>query len=131
MSFDPTLRERENPDRRIRRRSHRFIAIIVMVVGAGFILKEQIPAVDTYIDRLLKPQAWQATEACRQAVLAAVERPEFARMLEHGEANATQKGYYVDDIVVGEMGASGTEVRVRFSCYVDGEGKVVNTQRQS
>lgn len=131
MSFDPTVHERENPGRRIRRRSHRLIAIIVMAVAAGFILKEQIPVVDTYVDRLLKPQAWQATEACRRAILAAVEHPEFARMLEHGEANPTQKGYYVEDIIVGERGVSGTEVRVRFSCYVDGEGKVVNTQRQS
>ncbi len=51
-----------------------------------------------------------------QAVLSAVERPEFARILERGEANVTQKGYYVDNIVIGAMGPSGTEVRVRFSC---------------
>ena len=130
MSFDPTLRERETPSRRSRRRPQKFIAIAIMVVAAGFILKDQIPVVDAYIDRLLQPEAWRATESCRQAVLAAVERPEFARMLERGEANTTQKGYYVDNIVIGEMGASGTETKVRFSCYVDGQGKVVNAQRQ-
>ncbi len=131
MSFDPTQREREKPSRRNRHRRHQFIAIAIMVVAAGFVLKDQVPVVDAYIDRLLQPEAWQATESCRQVVLAAVERPEFARILKNGKANTTQKGYYVDDIVIGEMGASGTEVRVRFSCYVDGEGKVVNTQRQS
>ena len=130
MSFDPTLREREIPSRRNRRRPRKFIAIAVMVVVAGFILKDRIPVVDAYIDRLLQPEAWQATESCRQAVLAAVERPEFTRVLKNGKANTTQKGYYVDNIVIGEMGPSGTETRVRFSCYVDGEGKVVNAQRQ-
>lgn len=39
-----------------------------------------------------------------QAVLSAVERPEFACILERGEANVTHKGYYVDNIVIGEMG---------------------------
>ncbi len=102
-----------------------------MLVAVGFVLKDQVPVVDNFIDRLLQPKAWQATESCHQAVLAAVERPEFARILERGEANATQKGYYVDDITIGEMNPSGVEARVRFSCYVDSEGKAVNAQRQS
>lgn len=51
-----------------------------------------------------------------QAVLSAVERPKFARILERGEANVTHKGYYVDNIVIGEMGPSGTEARVCFCC---------------
>lgn len=102
-----------------------------MLVAAGFILKDQVPMVDAYIGRLLQTQAWQVTESCHQAVLAAIERPEFARILERGEANVTQKGYYVDDITIGEMSTSGVEARVRFSCYVDGEGNVVNAQRQS
>ena len=130
MSFDPTQREREAPGHRRRRRPHKFIAIAIMVIVAGFILKDRVPAVGTYVDRLLQPDAWQATESCRQAVLAAVERPEFARILERGEANVTQKGYYVDNIVIGEMDHGGAEARVRFSCYVDGKGKVVNAQRQ-
>ncbi len=130
MSFDPTLREREKPSRRNRRRRHQFIAIAIMVVAVGFILKDRVPAVDAYINRLLQPEAWQATESCRQAALAVVERPEFARILERGQANVTQKGYYVDKVVIGEMGPSGTEARVRFSCYVDDEGKVVSAQRQ-
>ena len=129
MSFDPTQRDREKPSRRNRRR-HQFIAIAIMVIVAGFVLKDQVPLVDAYIDRLLQPKSWQATESCRQAILAAVERPEFARILKNGKANTTQKGYYVDDIVIGEMGPGGTEARVRFSCYVDDEGKVINAQRQ-
>ena len=131
MSFDPTLRERERPSRRRRRRRHQFIAIAVIVVAVGFILKDRVTAVDIYVSRLLQPEAWQATESCHQAALAVVERPEFARILERGEANVTQKGYYVDKVVIGEMGSSDTEVRVRFSCYVDGEGKVVSAQRQT
>lgn len=130
MSFDPTLRDRQKPERRNRRRRHQFIAIAVMVVVAALILKDQVPFVDAYIGRLLQPKSWQATESCRQAALAAITRPAFARILERGEANVTQKGYYIDNVVIGEMSDSGAEARTRFSCYVDSEGNVVNAQRQ-
>lgn len=131
MSADPT-QERSAPStrRRIRRRSKKVIPILIIALAAGFVLKEQIPAVDSSINRLLQPEAWQVTQACKQAAIAAVERPEFARILKGGEANRTQKGYYVNGVVVGEMGANGTEVRSRFSCYVDTDGNVVNAQRQ-
>ncbi len=69
-------------------------------------------------------------QACRQAVIGSLARPEFARILEGGNIHATQRGYYVDDIVLGEMGERGSEVRSRYTCYIDAKGNVVNTQRQ-
>ncbi len=116
--------------RRSRRRLGKAVPIAVFLVATGFILKEQIPAVDSWITRIFQPEAWQAIEACRQAAITAVERPDFARILEGGEAKATQKGYYVDNIVLGEMGARGSEVRSSFSCYVNTNGGVANTHRQ-
>lgn len=130
MSPDRTEERAVHAHRRSRRRLSKALPILIVLLAAGFIAKEQIPAVGSWITRIFQPEAWQALQACRQAAIGSLARPEFARILEGGNISSTQRGYYVDNIVLGEMGERGSEIRSRFTCYVDADGHVVNTQRQ-
>ncbi len=94
------------------------------------ILADKIPAVNDAKEKLLHPVEYQALKACQAAALAAAERPAYARIVNSGEAHATQGAQYVEGVRVGEMGQAGAEVTFDFSCYVEPDGKVVKSNKQ-
>jgi hypothetical protein len=95
-----------------------------------FILREQVPAVDAWLEGWLAPERARARAACLEAALAASDRPEFTRLLARGAVGRTQAGYRVEGIRVGEMGPDGAERVYAFSCYLDAAGRLAGTHKQ-
>lgn len=94
-----------------------------------FIASREIPAVRDAVQRLTAPERWQAGDACRRAALRLAHNPDFARVVEPGVVHATQNGFFVDQIVVGEMASTGGEARFTVTCYADPGGQVVRADR--
>jgi hypothetical protein len=104
----------------------------VVLLLFGFIVAyQEIPAVADWWQRLVEPQAWRAGQLCRQAAIKRSARPAFARVLKPGKVHSTQDGLYVEGLVLGEMGATGTEEAVAYSCYLNGAGELVKVNRLS
>jgi hypothetical protein len=120
-----------NPNDRPRFRIERILIPLVFALVVLTILADQIPAVHDAKEQMLHPAEYQARKACHAAALAAAERPAYARIVAPGEVHATQGANYVEGVGVGEMGQAGTEVAYGYSCYVDPDGKVVKTNKQS
>ncbi|MDX1764345.1 MAG: hypothetical protein R3231_08500, partial [bacterium] len=93
------------------------------------ILKTEGPQVESWYQRLVNEERWQAGENCRQAALKAANQVDFARITEMGKVNITENGFYVEGIVVGEMGDSGAEVFYGFNCYHKSDGSIVKTHK--
>jgi hypothetical protein len=117
-------------DRPKRRRPELFIFLVIFTLVAFFILKQEVPEVDSRFQRLVNREKWQAGENCRGAAVQAARHLDFARIIENGTVHLTEKGYFVDEVVVGEMNDSGAESRFEFSCYVDRMGAVIKTHRK-
>lgn len=121
----------ENPNDRPRFRIERVLIPLVFALVVLTILADQIPTVHDAKEKMLHPAEYQARKACHAAALAAAERPAYARIVAPGRVHATQGANYVEGVSVGEMGQAGTEITYGFSCYVDPDGKVVKTNKQS
>ena len=106
----------------------RWLPLLSFAGVALFILQSEVPAVRMYLERYLKPDVHQANMACYDAVLLEAAQPATARIVDHGRNNKTQSGYYVDGIVLGEMGQEGREVRTRYGCYTDETGNVIRAE---
>lgn len=96
----------------------------------GFILLDAVPSIGNWVEGFTAPDRARARQTCATAALAAAGEPAFARLIRDGEAHPTQDGFYVEQVVVGEKGDDGGEVRYAFSCYVDAQGQVVGTDKQ-
>ncbi len=118
-------REREH-----KRRIQRMIPLLIFGAVVLLIAKEEIPAVDNWISRLLDAEAWNAGEVCRRAALADMEPSGYIRATEDGEVERTQAGFYVGGIEYAMLQSSGEELRVRYSCNVSQAGEVVALNRQ-
>lgn len=121
--------------RKPRRGSHGQVGKVLVAVGfltiVLLIAKEEFPLVADWIDRTIDADSWNATDQCRKQALQASSKPEFARVVEPGITDTTQSGYFVHDILIGEMGQSGEEQNFQFSCYVSDQGVVVKTSKQN
>lgn len=126
----PPSSRRPAAERR-RFRPGRLIPPLVFIGIALLILSDAVPGVREAFDRIVHPAAHAAQLACRRAALAAAERPDFARVVRRGTVHRTQHGFYVEGILVGEMGPSGAELRYRYSCYVDAAGRIAGTERRA
>ena len=128
---DPDFPE-QMPDhgRPRRRRGSRLIPLLIFAGFGLFVLKEQVPAVNDAFQSLLRPAAFRAIEACREAALAGSPNPDFARLLRRGRASETRGGFFVDDVVVGELERGKGEVRREVECHVDRDGKGVEVTRR-
>jgi hypothetical protein len=115
---------------RPRFRIERILFPLVFALVVLAILADKIPTVNDAKEKLLHPVEYQALKACQAAALAAAERPAYARIVNPGEAHATQGAQYVEGVRVGEMGQAGAEVTFDFSCYVEPDGKVVKSNKQ-
>lgn len=114
-----------NPRKRRRRLLPALLFGAVIVVIAA----QEMPAAGALLQRWFRPAEWQANEACATAALALATRPESARVIARGAVHATQGGFFVEDIVIGEMADAGGERRFSVACYTDGAGKVARADR--
>ena len=119
----------ERREREQQRRVQRIIPLLIFGTVALFIAKEEIPAVDSWVSRLLDADAWNAGEACRKAVLAGMEQADFARLLDAGKVEKTSAGYYVDGIEYANLEPTGEEHHYHYSCNVTHSGEVVALNR--
>ncbi|MEW6332180.1 MAG: hypothetical protein AB1560_12045 [Pseudomonadota bacterium] len=119
-----------SPNARPRFRIERILFPLVFALVVLALLADKIPAVRDAREKLLHPGEYQALKACQAAALAAAERPAYARIVNPGEAHATQGAQYVEGVRVGEMGQSGTEITYDFSCYVEPDGRVIKSHKQ-
>lgn len=108
----------------------RIVPLLIFGAVGLLIAKEEIPAVDSWISRLLDADAWNAGEACRRAALADMGQTDFARSTEAGDVEKTHAGYYVGGIEFATLQPSGGEVRYRYSCNVSQTGEVVALNRK-
>jgi hypothetical protein len=120
-----------NPSDRSRFRIERVLIPLIFAGVVLSILADQIPAFHDAKEQMFHPAEYQARKACHAAALAAAERPAYARIVAPGQVHATQGANYVKGVRVGEMGPTGNEVTYGYSCYVDPDGKVVKTNKQS
>lgn len=120
-----------NPNVKPRFRIDRILFPLIFAIVVLAILADKIPAVHDAREKLLHPVEYQALKACHAAALAVAERPVYARILDSGRAHATQGALYVQGVRVGEMGQTGVEVTYDFSCYVEPDGKVVKSHKQT
>lgn len=118
----PTVRESE----RRRQRWRRLAPLAILLVFVGIIVVREVPLAGQWLQRVIAPAEWAAAEACRSAALKLVAQPDYARIVAPGRIHATERGFYVENIVVGQMGARGTEERVSVNCYADAQGNVVS-----
>jgi hypothetical protein len=102
-----------------------------MSVIGFLILKEEVPQVESWYLRLVDKDQWLAGENCGRAAIAAAVNSDFARVVENGTVHPTENGYYVEGVIIGEMGDTGAEVRFEFSCYTQRDGTIVKSQRSA
>ena len=120
--FDRTSRQRNRPFRKI-------IPVLIFAFIAFMIAREEIPAVSDAWERMVAPDEWQAKQTCQKAALGSAERLEFTRILKPGKISKTTDGLYIERLVIGEMGQSGKEVSIKYSCYLDSTGNLVKLNR--
>ena len=120
--FDRTSRQQNRPFRKI-------IPVLIFAFIAFMIAREEIPAVSNAWERMIAPDEWQAKLTCQKAALGSAERQEFTRILKPGKVNKTTDGLYIERLVIGEMGRSGNEISINYSCYLDSTGNLVKLNR--
>jgi hypothetical protein len=123
--------EYPNPQPPRKKRAGGLIALAFFVFIVFLVVKEEVPQVSDWIDSMIEPARSAARQACEQAALSAARQRDYARIVDRGKTDPTEKGFYIHDVVVGEMGATGKEVYYRFSCYADTEGTVVNSYKET
>lgn len=128
---DPGARMRDAQQRRGgRKRGGKLIPLLILALFALFIATQEIPQVRDWVEGMLSPEKATMRKACHAAALAASRQPDFARVIERGEFESTQGGFLVREVVMGEMGENGNEIRYRVSCYLDVSGNIVRTHRE-
>lgn len=101
-----------------------FIAVVL------FILYREAVWFGDLVDRVAFPDQYRANQVCRQAAIESSSIPGFATIEDTGEAKRTPKGYYVGYMRSTDMGRKGEQQLYEFHCYVDQQGKVLQTSRK-
>ena len=125
---DPRL----NPEyRRTNSRAGRRAMLPILMFGiiALVIASKEIPMVHDFVQSVIAPQQHQAAQTCRQEAMQLSRKPAYARVVRQGQVHSTQEGFYVEGLVIGEMGEQGGEVRFAVDCYTDSEGRLVRADR--
>lgn len=113
-----------------RRRLGRLVPLLILAVFGFIILRQEVPAVDDWIQRIIAPGEFAAAETCRRAALSSADSPGYARVRARGSVHKTRDGYYVEGVEIGSMGDDGAESVFRYSCYVDSNGNLVDAGRE-
>lgn len=114
-----------------RRAKQGIFAAVIFFIFAALILRQQVPAVDSWVEKRVSPHQWRAKSQCRHSALAAAQQKDFARIIKQGKIFETKGGFYIKGIVVGQMGQDGREMQYDFSCYVDSAGNVIKSHKQA
>lgn len=129
MRPDLPPRSPSDPGLRSGRKSTRLLPVLLIGGILVVIAAREIPAVGAGFQRWLQPEQWQAGQTCQTAALALAGRREFARVIAPGSVHATQEGFYIEALVIGEMAESGGESRFSVACYTDSTGRLVRADR--
>ena len=78
---------------------------------------------------MINPQGFAAVQTCRKAALSQSTTPDFARLIKSGKANATKKGFFVNQLLIGEMNEQGGEQRMNIGCHIDQNGALIKLNR--
>jgi len=124
---EPYARPRKRSNRS--RTLNRLIPFLILLIFGTLILKDQVPAVSDKIDSMINPQGFAAVQTCRKAALSQSSTPNFARLIKSGKANATKKGYFIDQLVIGEMNDQGGERLMDIGCHIDQSGELIKLSR--
>lgn len=111
------------------KRRKRLLPLLLVAAFVAVIAAQEIPGVASHLQRWFKPAEWQASQVCSAAALALAARPEFARVIAPGTVHATQTGFFIEAIAIGEMADAGGERRFSVACYTDSAGTVVRADR--
>ena len=120
-------------DRESERRRSRFNKLLPLFIVAGFILfiaSQEIPGFRHAIEKFISHERWQAAETCNNKALQLGQSPDFMRIIETGEVHKTEKGFFIEKIIVGEMAEQGGEQRFSVDCYTDAIGSLVRADRR-
>jgi hypothetical protein len=126
---DSGLRTAPYRRRRNSAAARRLVPLAFLLLVGLLIAHNEIPAFAQWWERMVAPRELEAKQLCQQAALGQVSRPAFARVVEPGRVHRTEDGLYVDRLVLGEMGESGAEQAVEYSCYLDSDGRLVRVNR--
>lgn len=129
MRPDLSPRTPSDPGQRSGRKATRLLPLLIIGGILVAIAAQEIPAVGTWLQRWLQPEHWQASQTCQTAALALAGRREFARVIAPGKVHATQEGFYIEALVIGEMAENGGESRFSVACYTDSAGRLVRADR--
>lgn len=124
---EPYARPRKRSSRS--RTLNRLIPLLILLIFGTLILKDKVPAVSDKIDSVINPQGFAAVQTCRKAALSQSSTPDFARLIKSGRANATKKGFFVDQLVIGEMDDQGGERLMDVGCHIDQSGELIKLSR--
>jgi hypothetical protein len=127
---DETINRNEAPEAKGRRRSSKFIPFIMIGIFVAFILSQEVPGFRHAIDYYIANDKWQASETCSQKALQMSKTPDFMRIIEYGDVHKTENGFFIENIIVGEMAEQGGEQRFSVDCYTDAAGNLVRADRR-
>jgi len=121
-----------NTERNPEQRKSGFRKLIPFIIIGGmvlFIASKEIPGFRSAIEYYTNPERWQAGESCRNKAISLASSTDFVRLVDWGEIHETSNGYFIENIVVGEMAEQGGEQRFNVDCYADSKGKLVRADR--
>lgn len=108
----------------------KLIPFLFIIVFATLFLRDQFPQVDDFLRSVVSPEQHQAITNCRQRALLQSDQPDFARLVKGGKITATQNGYLIDHLVIGEMESNGGEKLFDISCHSRTNGEIVQVHRK-
>ena len=111
----------------------RFKKLLPFVIAAGiflFIVTQEIPGFRHAIEYYTSHARWQASETCNNKALQLGVSPDYMRIIEYGDVHETEKGFFIENITVGEMAEQGGEKRFIVDCYTDPAGNLVRADRR-
>ncbi len=111
-------------------RRHNLAPFFIFGAFALLIASQEIPWLHDRLESLLHPEAFAALQQCREAALRQSPAPEFARTVRGGKAIATEGGFVVQGLVIGEPDPEQGEQQVAITCHVDAQGTLARLHRE-
>jgi hypothetical protein len=106
------------------------LPFVIMGGIALFVVSNEIPGFRHAIEYYVAHDRWQAGESCASKALQLGSSPGFVRIIEQGDVHRTEKGFFIENIIVGEMAEQGGEQRFAVDCYADSGGNIVRADRR-
>ncbi len=110
------------------KRKNKIVLMVMISFIVMFIAKKEIPLIDNSIDRLIAPEKTKANQTCHRQAIRLGQKPDFARIIQQGQVIETHQGFLVSQIIIGEMGNDGHEIRFNVTCYTNSHGELVRAE---